>query len=118
MAHAMANSHNLWILAGLALIVVACAIATGQQKAGPTRRTLARLGATGFFALLVAFFWLSPEFMLFLKQLFGRDAVLGERSGFLTGMAVFFSIGGGISAWKLVAGLGGGTQSTGDNASH
>lgn len=114
----MPVSPKLWILAGLALFVLASAIATGQQKAGATRRTLARLGATGFFAFFVAFFWLSPEFAVFMKQLVGRDAVLAPRSGFLTGMAAFFSIGGLISAWKLVAGIGGGGPGAGDSATH
>lgn len=114
----MLVSPKLWILAGLGLFVLASAIATGQQKPGATRRTLARLGATGFFAFFVAFFWLSPEFAVFVKQLVGRNAVLAPRSGFLTGMAAFFSIGGLISAWKLVASLGRGEKSAGDSATH
>lgn len=114
----MPVSPKLWILAGLALLVLASAIATGRQKPGAPRRTLARAGATGFFAFLVAFFWLSPEFAVFVKQLVGRNAVLAPRTGFLTAMAVFFSIGGLISAWKLIASLRGGEKRAGDSATH
>lgn len=114
----MPISPKLWVLAALALLVLGLAVATGQQKPGRGRRALARLGATGFFAFLVAFFWLSPEFAQLVKHLLGRDASeLGERSGFLTGMAVFFSIGGLLSAWKLVAGLKGG-DGGGESATH
>lgn len=86
----MEMSTKLWILGALAGAVLGLSIATGYAPAGASRRTLARLGATAFFAFLAAFFWLSP---------------FAERGGFLTGMAAFFSIGCALSAWKLVAGL-------------
>ena len=81
---------KLWILGAVAALVLGLAIAVGNAKPGAPRRTLARAGATAFFALLASFFWLSP---------------FGARSRFLTGMAVFFSIGGAISVWKWVAGM-------------
>jgi hypothetical protein len=83
-------SMKLAILGGILLCVLGLAIAVGNAKPGASRRSLARLGATAFFAFLAAFFWLSP---------------FTGRGGFLTGMAIFFSIGGAISAWKLVSGL-------------
>jgi hypothetical protein len=91
MRPAMAMSTKLAILGALLLLVLALAIATGNAKPGTLRHTLARLGATSFFAFLAAFFWLSP---------------FTTRGGFLTAMAVFFSIGGALSAWKLISGLG------------
>jgi hypothetical protein len=90
----MAMSTKLLVLGAIALAVLVISIATGSAAPGATRRTLARLGATAFFAFLAAFFWLSP---------------FAERGGFLTGMAVFFSIGGGVSVWKLIAGLSAGS---------
>jgi hypothetical protein len=72
--------------------VLALAIATGYAPAGARRRSLARLGATLFFAFLTSFFWLSP---------------FKARPPFFTGLAVFFAIGGTISVWKLVSGLSG-----------
>jgi ABC-type Fe3+-siderophore transport system permease subunit len=84
---------KLAILAGILLCVLGLAIATGYTNPGAKRRTLARAGATAFFAFLASFFWLSP---------------FTARGGFLTGMSVFFAIGGTISAWKLVAGLSAG----------
>jgi hypothetical protein len=86
----MGMAMKLVILGAILLSVLGLAIAVGHAPAGATRRSLARLGATAFFAFLASFFWLSP---------------FTARGGFLTGMAVFFSIGGAISAWKLVAGL-------------
>ena len=86
----MAMAVKLLILGGILASVLGLAIAVGHAKPGASRRTLARLGATAFFAFLAAFFWLSP---------------FTARGGFLTGMAVFFSIGGAVSAWKLVAGM-------------
>ncbi len=118
MLSAMPISPKLWILAGLALALLGLAIATGQQKPGAARRTLARLGATAFFAFLVSFFLLSPELAQLVKHVLGRDASqLGERSGFLTGLAIFFSIGGLVSAWKAFAGRKGG-ESGGAHATH
>lgn len=114
----MPTSPKLWILAALALCVLGLAIATGHAKPGTRRRALARLGATCFFAFLVAFFWLAPEFAQFVKHLRGKEAELGERSGFLTGMAVFFSIGGLLSVWKLVTTLRGGGSSGSESATH
>ena len=91
----MDMTTNLLVLGVVALLVFGLAVATGYANPGASRRTLARAGATSFFAFLACFFWLSP---------------FTERGGFLTGMAVFFSIGGSLSAWKLLAGLGtGGT---------
>jgi len=87
----MEMSTKLLMLGAILAVVLAFAIATGYAKPGASRRTLARSGATAFFAFLASFFWLSP---------------FTERGTFLTGMAVFFSIGGGISVWKLFAGLG------------
>ena len=87
---------KLAILGGILLCVLGLAIAVGHARPGASRRTLARLGATAFFAFLASFFWLSP---------------FTTRGGFLTGMAVFFSIGGAISTWKLLAGLRGGAAS-------
>jgi hypothetical protein len=81
---------KLSILGGILLCVLALAISVGYARPGASRRTLARLGATTFFAFLASFFWLSP---------------FKARGGFLTGLAVFFSIGGAISVWKLVAGM-------------
>lgn len=89
----MGMAMKLVILGGILLCVVGLAAAVGHAKPGASRRTLARLGATAFFAFLASFFWLSP---------------FVARGGFLTGMAIFFSIGGAISAWKLLAGLQGG----------
>jgi hypothetical protein len=86
----MLMSTKLLILGAIALAVLGLAIATGYTNPGAARRTLARGGATAFFAFLSSFFWLSP---------------FTARGGFLTGMSVFFAIGGTISAWKLVAGL-------------
>ena len=86
----MLMSAKLIILGGILLCVLGLAIAVGHAQPGAARRTLARLGATAFFAFLASFFWLSP---------------FTARRGFFTGMAVFFSIGGAISAWKLVAGM-------------
>jgi hypothetical protein len=93
---------KLWILAALLLLVLVLAIAVGYAKPGPGRRTLARLGATAFFAFLAAFFWLSP---------------FTARGGFLTGMAMFFSIGGLLSVWKLLSGLRGGDEGS-ESATH
>jgi hypothetical protein len=87
----MSLSTKLVILGALLVLVLALAIATGHAKPGALRRSLARVGATGFFAFLATFFWLSP---------------FTTRGGFLTAMAVFFTIGGALSAWKLIAGLG------------
>lgn len=84
---------KLLILGGILLCVLGLAAAVGHAKPGASRRTLARLGATAFFAFLSAFFWLSP---------------FTSRGGFFTGMAIFFAIGGAISTWKLLAGLQGG----------
>jgi hypothetical protein len=86
----MGMAAKLLILGAALLSVLGLAIAVGFAKPGATRRSLARLGATAFFAFLAAFFWLSP---------------FTERGGFLTGMALFFSIGGTVSAWKLIAGM-------------
>ena len=86
----MVTTTKLMILGAIALLVLGLAIVVGNAKPGASRRTLARAGATAFFAFLASFFWLSP---------------FAQRRGFLTGMAVFFSIGGAISVWKLVAGM-------------
>jgi hypothetical protein len=86
----MVMSTKLLILGGILSSVLGLAIAVGYANPGASRRTLARLGATTFFAFLASFFWLSP---------------FAERGGFFTGLAVFFSIGGAISVWKLVAGM-------------
>jgi hypothetical protein len=88
----MLMSMKLLILGGILVCVLGLAIAVGHANPGASRRTLARLGATLFFAFLASFFWLSP---------------FTARGGFLTGVAVFFSIGGAISTWKLVAGMQG-----------
>jgi hypothetical protein len=93
---------ELAILGGILLGVLGLAIGTGYANPGARRRTLARSGATAFFAFLASFFWLSP---------------FSERRAFLTGMAVFFSIGGAVSAWKLIAGLYGAGPSE-KNATH
>jgi hypothetical protein len=92
----MAMAMKLAILGGILLGVVGLAAAVGHTAPGAARRSLARLGATTFFAFLASFFWLSP---------------FTERGGFLTGMAVFFAIGGTISAWKLASGLRAGAAS-------
>lgn len=84
----MGMSTKLMILGAIAALVLGLAIAVGNEKPGAARRMLARAGATAFFALLASFFWLSP---------------FGARSRFLTGMAVFFSIGGAISVSKWAA---------------
>jgi hypothetical protein len=89
----MAMSTKLLVLGAIALAVLALSLATGNAAPGATRRTLARLGATAFFAFLAAFFWLSP---------------FTTRGRFLTGMAVFFSIGCAVSVWKTLAGLASG----------
>jgi hypothetical protein len=86
----MVMPMKLAVLGAIALLVFGLAIATGYANPGASRRTLARAGATAFFAFLASFFWLSP---------------FTERGGFLTGMAVFFAIGGSISAWRLLANL-------------
>jgi apolipoprotein N-acyltransferase len=86
----MEMAMKLAILGGILLCVLALAVAVGRAQPGDARRTLARLGATAFFAFLASFFWLSP---------------FTERGGFLTGMAVFFTIGGAVSTWKLIAGM-------------
>lgn len=86
----MDMSTKLALLGAIALLVLGLAVATGYANPGASRRTLARAGATAFFAFLASFFWLSP---------------FTERGGFLTGMAVFFSVGLTLSAWKLIAGL-------------
>jgi hypothetical protein len=85
----MLMATKLGILGAIALCVLALAIATGTAQQTARRRRLARGGATALFAFLSAFFWLSP---------------FTERGGFLTGMAVFFTVGGAISLWKLIAG--------------
>ena len=92
----MLTSTKLMILGAIAALVLGLTIAVGNAKPGATRRALARAGATAFFAFLSSFFWLSP---------------FAARGRFLTGMAVFFSIGGAISAWKLIAGLQAGAAS-------
>jgi len=89
----MVMATKLVILGAMLVAVLGLAVATGYAKPGGARRTLARLGATAFFVFLASFFWLSP---------------FTERGGFLTGMAVLFSIGCAISTWKLIAGLGAG----------
>jgi apolipoprotein N-acyltransferase len=86
----MGMAMKLVILGSILVGVLGLAIAVGHAKPGASRRALARLGATLFFAFLASFFWLSP---------------FTARGGFFTGMSVFFSIGGAISAWKLVAGM-------------
>jgi len=86
----MLMSTKLLILGGILLCVLGLAIMVGHANPGASRRTLARLGATAFFAFLASFFWLSP---------------FTVRGGFFTGLAVFFAIGGAISVWKLVAGM-------------
>jgi hypothetical protein len=88
----MMLTTKLVILGARAALVLGLAIAVGNTKAGSSRRTLARAGASAFFAFLASFFWLSP---------------FAVRGRFLTGMAIFFSIGGAISVWKLVSGLSG-----------
>lgn len=90
----MHMSMKLVVLGAIALLVFGLAVATGYAS-GASRRTLARAGATAFFAFLASFFWLSP---------------FTERGNFLTGMAVFFSVGLTLSAWKLLAGLGAGAS--------
>jgi hypothetical protein len=91
----MLMSTKLLILGAILLCVLGLAIVVGHANPGASRRTLARLGATAFFAFLASFFWLSP---------------FSVRGGFFTGLAVFFAIGGVISLWKLAAGLGAGAM--------
>jgi hypothetical protein len=88
----MGMAAELGILGVIALLVLALSLATGSAPAGPRRRSLARAGASAFFAFLVTFFWLAP---------------FGERGRFLTGMAIFFAIGLAVSLWKLAASLSG-----------
>jgi hypothetical protein len=83
---------KLAFLGTILLGVLAMAIATGYAPPGARRRSLARAGATLFFAFLCSFFWLSP---------------FAPRGHFFTGLSVFFAIGGTISVWKLVSGLSG-----------
>jgi len=99
----MAMTPKLLILGAIGLCVLGLAIATGYAKPGSARRRLARLGATAFFGFLASLFWLSP---------------FGARGGFLTTMAVLFSVGGAISAWKLIAEHGAGDTAREKSATH
>lgn len=90
MSASMGMCAKLLILGAIAALVLGLAVAVGSARRGAARHSLARAGATALFALLASFFWLSP---------------FATRGRFLTGMALFFSLGAAISACKLVAGL-------------